>query len=395
MGGVTPGRRLLRINSQRYRQAGLTPHRVGRGQHVPLCQQVGVDVVVGDGAVLVGARDAVDVETPLGIVMPERTPQSGCLDEQLDADLALERLVAGRRLIPDHGVGDVAVDVESRRAGRPVARAFLSADRSPRKDGAGEAKLSRALAREVERGVAPAQRVCRRVRSCVCEHGQDETLGVPERVAVVPGASKSLGGNRALLRAGSCLKRMEEPEAHGQLKLGVAVELDACAFPEFVEVGALPFDEPVPAGVARLGQRRRDLVAKRRMRAPPRPRVGEELHDLEALPGSKIGRDRDTRDVISALTGGVCARGPCDEVIHPRCQPQLAGARRVREDRPNVMVEERLGDQRRFECSRGARIGRARRCGLVRHETRLRNHAQRLFERFDLVEDRSRGTLRK
>ena len=73
---------------------------------------------------------------------------------------------------------------------------------------------------------------------------------VPERVAIVARAGQALGGNRALLGAGSRLKRVEEREAHGQLKLGVAVELDVRALPELVEVGALPGDESVPAGVA-------------------------------------------------------------------------------------------------------------------------------------------------
>ena len=169
--------------------------------------------------------------------------------------------------------------MERRRAGRPVARAFLAADRPPREDGAGEAELSGALAGEVERRVAPAQGVSGRLRSRVGEHRQDEALGVPERVPVVAGAGQALGRDRAPLGARTGLERVEEREAHGLLQLGVAVELDVGAVPELVEVGALPGDEPVPAGVPRLGQRGDDLVAERRMRAPARPGVGEELDD--------------------------------------------------------------------------------------------------------------------
>jgi hypothetical protein len=92
----------------------------------------------------------------LRVVVTERAPEPCGLDEQFEADLALEGLVAGHGLVADDGVGDVAVDVERSRSGGPVAGAFLTADRSPREHGAGEAELSCSLAREVECGVAPA-----------------------------------------------------------------------------------------------------------------------------------------------------------------------------------------------------------------------------------------------
>ena len=95
-GGVSPGRRLLEVGAERGGVAGMTGDRVGGGAQVPLREQVRVDVVVGDRAVLVGAGDAVDAEAPLRVVVTERAPEPGRLDEQLEADLALERLVAGR-----------------------------------------------------------------------------------------------------------------------------------------------------------------------------------------------------------------------------------------------------------------------------------------------------------
>ena len=71
-----------------------------------------------------------------------------------------------------------------------------------------------------------------RVRSRVREHGEDEALGVPERVTVVARARQAFRGDRALLGARSGLERVKQCEAHGQLKLGVAVELDVGALPE-------------------------------------------------------------------------------------------------------------------------------------------------------------------
>ena len=88
--------------------------------------------------------------------------------------------------------------------------------------------------------MAPAQRVGRRARRRVREHGQDEALGVPERVAVVAGPGQPLGRDRALLGAGAGLERVEEREADGLLQLGVAVELDVGAVPEVVEVRRCP-----------------------------------------------------------------------------------------------------------------------------------------------------------
>ena len=89
----------------------------------------------------------------------------------------------------------------------------------------------------------------------VGEHGQHEALGVPEGVAVVAGAGQALGGDRALLRAGARLQRVEEREADCLLQLGVALQLDVGALPEVVEVRALRLEQALPAGVPRLGER--------------------------------------------------------------------------------------------------------------------------------------------
>ena len=77
--------------------------------------------------------------------------------------------------------------------------------------------------------MAPAKRIGSRPRRRVREDGQDEALGIPERVAVVAGAREALGADRALLGASARLKRVEECEADRLLQLGVAVQLDVGA----------------------------------------------------------------------------------------------------------------------------------------------------------------------
>ena len=87
--------------------------------------------------------------------------------------------------------------------------------------------------------MAPAERVGGRPRHRVGQHGQHEALAVPEGVAVVARACKPLGADRALLRAGAGLERVEEREADCLLQLGVPVQLDVGALPEVVQVRAL------------------------------------------------------------------------------------------------------------------------------------------------------------
>ena len=119
--------------------------RERRGAQVPLCHQVRVEVVVGDRAVLVGARDAVDPKCAVEIVVAEGSPEPRRLDEDLHAYVVLERGVVGGVHVSDHRVGDVRVDMEGRRAGRPVARALLAVDRPPRKRRTRQAEFLRAL----------------------------------------------------------------------------------------------------------------------------------------------------------------------------------------------------------------------------------------------------------
>ena len=107
VGGVAPGRGLLEVGAELGRVARMAGDGVGGRAEVPLREQVRVDVVVGDRAVLVGPGDAVDAKAPFGVVMAERAPEPRRLDEQLEADVALERVVVGRGLVADDRVGDV------------------------------------------------------------------------------------------------------------------------------------------------------------------------------------------------------------------------------------------------------------------------------------------------
>src|SRR5262249_56996310 len=143
LGGVTPAGRLLQVDAEFAGPVRVPFGRLGGRQQVMPGHQVGVDVVVGEGAVLVRAGDAVDVEPAIGVVVAQGAPQPGRLRQQLHANAAVELLIAGRVDVADHRVGDVRVDVEGGGAGRPVARALLAGDRPPREGGALETTLAR------------------------------------------------------------------------------------------------------------------------------------------------------------------------------------------------------------------------------------------------------------
>ena len=222
-----------------------------------LRHQVRVDVVVLDRAVLVRAGDALDAELAVGVVLAERAPQAGGLDEDRQADLALEFLVFGGVEVVHDGGSDVGVDMEGGRACGPVAGAFLAVDRPPGERRAREAELGRVRAGGVEGQGPPAQRVRRGGRVRVGQHGEHERLGVPEGVAVVPGPRQALRRDRPLLGAGAGLQDVEEPEPDGVLDLHVAVDLDVGALPEGVEECALLLragrpSRPVPRRPGRL-----------------------------------------------------------------------------------------------------------------------------------------------
>ena len=211
---------------------------------------------------------------------------------------------------------------------------------------------------------------------------------------VVAGAGEPLRGDRAQLGAGAGLQRVEQPEADRLLQLGIALELDVGAVPERIEVRALRVDEAVPAGMARLRQRRDHLVADRRERAPARPAVREELDDAQARSLLEIGRDGDAADVRAGLGGDVRAIRTVHDVIDGRPHPELTPLRRVQQNGAGAAVEGPLGLERRLEDGRRARVGRGHRgARRVREQLGLHDHPERSVDRLDLVEDRSDRAL--
>ena len=152
-------------------------------------------------------------------------------------------------------------------AGRPVARALLTVDRPPGEGRTREAELGRPVQGRGQRVPAPPQGAGHRVGRGEREHRQDEGLGIPERVPVVPGPGQTLRGNRAALPAGSGLQHVEQREPHRLLHLGIPVDLHVRAVPEVVEVRALIGEQAVPAGLPRRGQGRPHLVTHGRQRS--------------------------------------------------------------------------------------------------------------------------------
>ena len=185
---------------------------VGGRDQVLLGHQVGVDVVVDDGAVLVRPGDAVDAEPSVDVVVAERAPQPGRLGQQLQADVALEGVVAGGVDVADDRVGDVGVDVKRGRTRRPVAGTLLAVDGAPRKRRTLSPSWTARSPAQPQRGVPPAQRVGGGMRCGVGQHRQHERLGVPERVPVVARAGQALRRDRASFGPGTGLQDVEQRE---------------------------------------------------------------------------------------------------------------------------------------------------------------------------------------
>ena len=168
LGGGAPRRHLLGRDAELARAVLMALAGGGGAEQVLLRHQVRVDVVVDDRAVLVGAGDAVDAEVAVEVVVAERAPQPRRLDEDVDADRRARSVgspVACTYWSTD--VGDVGVDVERRGPGRPVARALLAVNRAPGEGRAGQAEVVRARLRRRQRRVrASAARRRRRRARC-------------------------------------------------------------------------------------------------------------------------------------------------------------------------------------------------------------------------------------
>jgi hypothetical protein len=143
---------------------------------------------------------------------PRRGRRPG--DQQLESTAPLELVVATARLWRSLGHHDaesrfridrvtghdeymaLTVGVERLRADGPVPRTFLPADGARRKRHTREPGLARAGLRQVDRRVVPGKCGARGRQRDVFQHGQSESLHVPERVPVVPTAGQPVGGNR-------------------------------------------------------------------------------------------------------------------------------------------------------------------------------------------------------
>ena len=278
-GRVTPGRRLFGADTERPRLFRVPAHRIGGAEQVSLRHQIGVDVVVGQRGVCVGPRHSVDVETTMTVMVAQREPQPGRLDQQLEPDGGREPVVARGVDVPHDRVGDVRADVKRRGARRPVRRALVATNGAPGEHRAGQVERARAVAGEVDRGVPPAQRITSRRRHGIGEHGKHEHLRVPKRVPVVPRPSQSLGANRPLLRPRPRLEHLKESEPHRLLEFWIAVQFDIGGVPERGKVLPLGPQQIVPAGVTRANDGRVDLIAKGGPGTLTGPSVSDKLDD--------------------------------------------------------------------------------------------------------------------
>jgi hypothetical protein len=105
---------------------------VGRRVQVLLRHQICIDIVIGNGTVLVRPGDSVDSESAGAVVVAERTPQPGRVHEQVQPSRLLEGGVVSSANIPDRSTGDICVDMDSGRSCRPITGALLPADGAPR-----------------------------------------------------------------------------------------------------------------------------------------------------------------------------------------------------------------------------------------------------------------------
>ena len=292
VGGIAPGRDLLGRHVKVAGRLGMTVAGVRRDAQVVGGHQVGEDVVAHDGGVLVGTGHAVEVPGAVAIVVAEGQPQPRRLDQHLEAAVGLQRLISGDDAVALERRGDVGVHVPGGSARGPVRRALLPADGAPREARTGEVKLLGPLSGEVDGGGTPPQGVGGGVRLGIRQHGKHETLGVPERVAVVPGAGETLAGDGPTLGAGAGLEDVEQPEAHGLLGLGIPLDLDVGAVPEVIQVFTLSVEQALPSGVAGTVEGSCDLVGQGGPGAQARPSVGQVLDDAQLLAGAKSADDR-------------------------------------------------------------------------------------------------------
>src|SRR5579863_1840205 len=114
----------------------MTQHSFCRPAQVMPGHQVGVDIVVSEGTILVRPGNTIYAELVSGSMkVTEGTPQACRLDEQFETHLLFKGCIASRRDVVGHSVGNVRIDMETCSSGRPIPRTFCSPNGSPRKGG--------------------------------------------------------------------------------------------------------------------------------------------------------------------------------------------------------------------------------------------------------------------
>ena len=163
---------------------------------------------------------------------------------------------------------------------------------------------------------------------------QDERLGVPEGVALVPGAGEPLARDPPTLGSRGVLQQLEQGEPDGLLQLGVAVDLDVCALPEAVEDRALAREQAVEALVAGDGEGAGELVAQRGQLTVARPRVGHELGERDRLARFQLRAHGEPGVVGRGLAVPVDLSGAVDVVVGGGADQQPGAQGAVHEGEP-------------------------------------------------------------
>ena len=151
---------------------------------------------------------------------------------------------------------------------------------------------------------------------------------------VVAGAGEALSGDCPAFRARTGLKYVKQPEPHGLLAIGIALDLDVGAVPENVEAVPLRVEQALPAGVTRPGERRGGLVTQRRAGTQARPAVRQVLHDAQLLAGPQATDDGGARQILARLGTDLDAAWYVDVMVHRRGHHQAAVPRLVYQQRP-------------------------------------------------------------
>lgn len=113
VGRVAPGGHLLGGDTHGLRRLGVAQASIGGGVQIVRRHQIREHVVADDRRVLVGTGDPVEVPDAVAVVVPEREPQPGGLDQHRKAAFLLQRTVAGDDAVAVPRTG-AETDVERR-----------------------------------------------------------------------------------------------------------------------------------------------------------------------------------------------------------------------------------------------------------------------------------------